>query len=322
MISINNNYIQAEVSDIIMELKRELEINGVKRFYKITDTPNNTMICCPFHKNGQERKPSMGVLKSDGTCHCFSCGWVGSLSEMISGCFGYDDFGRFGNKWLIKNFLTISVEDREDVEINISRNSNHRNNNMGNKNYVSEDELDSYRYTHPYWKERGIVDENIIELFDLGYDRNTDCITFSIRDIEGHCLFVAKRSVKTKFFNYPEGVEKPLYGLYELHRQQDSYEEIIVCESMIDALTCWQYGKVAVALNGLGNNLQFKQLRKLPTRKLILATDNDDAGMKARQRIAKNVTNKILTQYILPEGRKDINDLTKSEFDNLEEIFM
>ena len=328
MIEVNGSYISAEIEDIITELKHQLELNGIKKFYKTIDTPNNTMICCPFHKNGQEHKPSMGIYKKDGTCHCFACGWVGSLSEMISNCFGYDDMGLFGNKWLIKNFLTLQVEQRKDIELDISRNHNI---NPDNSNYVTEEELDSYRWYHPYWAKRGITDESIIELFDLGYDKKTDCITFPVRDKNGNCVFIARRSVRTKYFNYPSGVEKPLYGLYEYMEELknadcesdfNDFLEVIVCESMLDALTCWQYGQYAVALNGLGNDLQFKQLRDLPCRKLILATDNDEAGMKARQRIAKNVTNKILTQYIIPEGKKDINDLTLDEFLALKEIFI
>lgn len=333
MLEVNGSYITADIEDIIKELKTELAINGVQYFYKSLDTPHNYMVCCPFHKQGQERKPSMGILKSDGTCHCFACGWVGSLAEMISNCFGYNDFGAFGNRWLIKNFLTIKVEDREDIDLNLTRKTVSKK-----MTYVSEEELDKYRYYHPYWTKRGITDERIIELFDLGYDKETQSITMPVRDYKGNTLFVARRSVQTKFFNYPQGVEKPLYGIYELYK--DSSEgianssthilgypysfpkEVIVCESMIDALTCWQYGKYAVALNGLGTQLQFKQLRALPCRKLILATDNDKAGMSARENIAKNVKNKILTQYIIPKGKKDINDLEESEFNSLKEIFV
>ena len=37
---------------------------------------------------------------------------------------------------------------------------------------------------------------------------------------------------------------------------------------------------------------QFRELREMPCRKLILATDADDAGMEARDRIRKNVKKK------------------------------
>ena len=336
MIEVNGAYISDDIPSIINELKRQLALNGVDRFYKMVDTPNNTMICCPFHKNGQERKPSMGILKKDGTCHCFACGYTSNLSEMVSNCFGYDDWGTFGSKWLIKNFIAIQLEERKDIELDLDR----KPKKAVTQKYVSEEELDKYRYYHPYWTKRKITDERLIELFDLGYDKDSACITMPVRNKNGNCLFVARRSVQTKFFHYPEGVDKPLYGLYELWLQavtgtkcengikQHYYsrmffpQEVIVCESMIDCLTCWQYGKYAVALNGLGTELQFKQLRELPCRKLIIATDNDDAGMRARHRIAKNVTNKIITQYMFPDGAKDINDLTKQQFDNLSEIFL
>jgi len=255
------------------------------------------------------------------------------LPEVITHCFGhYDDvLGKFGWIWLLKNFATVSVEERKPISLDLTRKTE-----AAKVKYISEDELNKYRYYHPYWKKRKITDERIIELFDLGYDKGTDCITMPVRDIDGNCLFVARRSVKTKWFNYPKGVEKPLYGLYELHHEMLSeanpawslYQfhkgdasEIIVCESMIDALTAWQYGKYAVALNGLGTEYQYQQLRNLPCRKLILATDNDSAGKKARKTIREHVRNKIITEYILPDGKKDINELTKEEFDNLEEIF-
>ena len=166
------------------------------------------------------------------------------------------------------------------------------------------------------------MNDAVIELFDIGYDKKTGCITFPIRDICGNCLFVARRSVSTKFFNYPQSVDKPVYGLYELSRLENYPNEIIICESMIDAITCWVYGSYAVALNGLGNELQFKQLRQMPNRKFILATDMDEAGLRARERIKNHLKDKIVTQYIWDVKKaKDINDMSQEMFDSLKEIF-
>ena len=138
-----------DVKTIISELKYELEQHGIKRFYKTIETPNNVMVCCPFHKNGQEHKPSFGILESDGTCHCFACGWVGSIQEMISLCFGYNDMGKFGNKWLIKHFVSASVSERPALDLNFDRHKK-----VLPQQYVTEDELDAYRYIHPYMYER------------------------------------------------------------------------------------------------------------------------------------------------------------------------
>ena len=315
MIEVNGHAIMADANDILLELRKELELNGIKRFQKIVPSGSNLQTNCPFHKDGQEKKPSFGINTDTGECHCFGCGWQGNLPEMISNCFGKDDFGLFGSKWLVKNFISAAIESRQALDLSFSRSKT-----IKHKKYVEEAELDSYRYTHPYMYKRKLTDE-IIELFDIGYDKETECITFPVKDENGNCLFVARRSVKTKFFNYPSGAEKPVYGLYELSKIRPYPDEIIICESMIDCLYFWTIGKYAVALNGLGNDLQFKQLRKMPCRKFILCTDSDEAGMKARKRIRANLKNKIITEYILPKGRKDANDCTVDELKSLQEVF-
>lgn len=320
---VNNHVILDDTQDILIELRKQLELNGVKRFAKFIDSGNNIQTNCPFHKEGQERKPSFGINKKTGECHCFGCGWSGTLSEMISNCFGKDDFGVYGNKWLIRNFLSVAVESRPDIDVDFCR---RKKITSETKKYISEQELDSYRYTHPYMYKRKLTDE-IIDLFDIGYDKNTECITFPNRDINGNCLFIARRSVKTKFFNYPQDVEKPVYGLYECNICAKTIknwfpDEIIICESMIDALTCWVYGKYAVALNGTGNENQFKTLRNMPNRKFILATDMDEAGLKARERIRQSLGNKLVTEYVWDINvAKDINDMSKEYFDSLKEVF-
>ena len=320
---VNNHVILDDTQDILIELRKQLELNGVKRFAKFIDSGKNIQTNCPFHKEGQERKPSFGINKNTGECHCFGCGWSGTLSEMISNCFGKDDFGVYGNKWLIRNFLSVAVESRPDIDVDFCR---RKKITSETKKYISEQELDSYRYTHPYMYKRKLTDE-IIDLFDIGYDKNTECITFPNRDINGNCLFIARRSVKTKFFNYPQDVEKPVYGLYECNICAKTIKnwfpnEIIICESMLDALTCWVYGKYAVALNGTGNENQFKTLRNMPNRKFILATDMDEAGLKARERIRQSLGNKIVTEYVWDINvAKDINDMNKEYFDSLKEVF-
>lgn len=315
--TINDTIFNVSCYDIITELQNQLRINKIQLLQVITDTPDNVMVACPYHKGGQEKRPSMGIKKSDGTCHCFACDTVVGLPQMISHCFGDEsEIGAVGWQWLLKNFLTVSVENRKDIELDLDR-THHK----AQKQYVSEEELDSYRFYHPYMYQRRLTDE-VIELFDIGFDANTDCITFPIRDTEGHTLFIARRSVKTKFFNYPSKAEKPVYGLYELYQQPQFPKEIIICESMIDALTAWGYGSFAVALNGLGTELQFKQLRALPCRKYILATDADSAGMNARERLKKELSNKIVTEYKWDLNKaKDLNDMDFEMFSNLKEMY-
>ena len=342
---INDIIINASCEEVVYELQRQLQINNIPLLHKIQDSGRNLMVTCPYHGNGQERKPSAGILKEDGTFHCFACGEVHTLPEVVSYCFDKDDIlGKWGMGWIMRNFATVSIEERKDVELDISR--ERKKPQKEAHKYVSEDELDSYRYYHKYWTQRGIIDDDIIELFDLGYDQRTNCITFPVRDIDGNCLFVARRNVSTKWFNYPKDVDKPLYGVYELNKLCTTQhttefmfddntitfpkgvlyqypEQIYITESMIDCILLWQADKCAIALNGTGSREQIEKLRKLPVRQYVLATDNDEAGKKARQKLRRALSNKLITEIDFPKDIKDIGECTKEQIENIErwEVF-
>lgn len=348
MIQLKDKEIQISVLDALETLKAELMSNNIELLKDIKDGPANVQITCPFHSDGQEHRPSMGVKKNGGIAHCFTCGTVITFSELVSYCINGVKSEQYGEKWLLNRYRDLTFETlKESMQFNEFRGKNRdklivakgrgevltQNIKTGKsilKQFVSEEELDSYRWTHPYWTKRGIVDENIIELFDLGYDRETKCITFPVRDRYGNCEFVARRSVNTKFFQYPPGVSKPLYGLYEIYKKYPPFltdvygekprshpTEIILCESMIDCILLWQYNHPALALNGLGNDRQFQQLRELPVRHIILATDNDSAGQKARDRIKENVKNKIFTEIVFPKDIKDIGECNAEQISNI-----
>lgn len=312
MFNVNGTPILENEINVIIELKRQLEINGIYLFHVIRDVGKDIMTTCPFHKGGQERKPSFGIGKNM-VCHCFSCGWSGMLDYVISLCFGYDDCGYYGSKWLSKNFLTISVEERKPIELDFSRVRN-----KSEKHYITESELSKYRYYHPYMYKRGLTNE-IIEKFDIGYDSDTDCITVPVADINKNIVFVARRSVSGKFFNYPSGAEKPVYCAERLIEYSPS-TPVIVTESVFNTLTCWKFNKPSVALFGTGTKNQYEILKRLPAKKLILALDPDDAGERGTKKLIDNLSSsKILTRLVIPSG-KDLNDLD-SEILNLSEIF-
>lgn len=323
---INGVLFNCELSDVLQELRAQLAVNHIQLLEKTRDIGKDIQIQCPYHADGKERRPSAGIRKSDGKFHCFACGETHELTEVISFCFGKRDdmLGAFGWKWLCKNFATISIEERKPIELDVSRNKS-----QTAKTYVAEEELDKYRFYHEYWATRGIVDDEIIELFDLGYDQEQDAITFPVRDETGGCLFVARRNTKFKRFNYPKDAEKPLYGLYELQtyksmlsaekceKLKENASQVILCESMIDCILLWQAGYQALALNGVGSESQYKQLNKLTIRKLILATDNDTAGEKARRVLRQKIRNKLITEILFPEGIKDIGECSAPQIEHI-----
>lgn len=317
MIKIDDTIIQADTEDMLKTLKAELYTKGINRFAYFRRNGDNIQCPCPFHKNGQERKASFGVNGNLNKCHCFTCGWSGGIDDMISELFGFVD-SKYGKRWLIKRFNTIEIESRPNILEGLNVRNNVRNINVYSSNinrnydsndntrYITEEELDKYRYIHPYLYERGLTDE-IIERFDIGYDRERDCITFPIKDIEGRVVFVATRSTKTKFFGLPQGLNKPIYLSNEF--TTGLYKKAYITESFLNCLTCWKYGKPAMAMIGTGNSRQYKILEKLPVREYILCFDPDEAGRKATERFKQNVKGKIIKEIIYEEDGKDINDL-------------
>lgn len=310
--------VNADVQDIIDTLREQLAEQGLNRFEKVTDSGDDLMVQCPYHKNGQERRPSAGIRKSDGLFHCLACGETHSLPEVIGYCFGRNTV--FGYKWITTNFGASVEQVRQPIILDLSREPIAKHDKVQT---ISDDELDSYRYIHPYMYERGLTDE-IIDKFDIGYDKTTDSITFPVRDINGDCMFVARRAIKTKYFDIPKGVTKPLYGMYELAHTKGfgvKYSvKLYVCEGMFDCLRMWCNDKLAVAGFGcLFNSYQIKQLQDLPIRTIVLALDNDDAGRKAAERLKRLIPNKLIKIVSLPEGRKDIGECTNEEIRNLQE---
>lgn len=327
MIKLQDTIIQTDTQSVLDMLKFDLAQHGVGRFHIFRNNGENIQTNCPFHKNGQERKPSFGVNGEIDKCHCFACGWSGTIEEMISELYGYQDGGKFGKRWLIKRFNTVEIETRPNImggfnernnrlnDRNINRLDNLNNNSVDNT-YISDEELNKYRYIHPYMYERGLTDE-IIERFDIGYDRERKEITFPVRDIEGRCVFIAGRSVKSKFFRLSKGKDKPVYQGYRFI--SGDYKKAYITESFLNCLTCWKYDKPAMAMIGTGNQKQYEILNKLPVREYILAFDPDEAGRKATERFKKNVHGKIIKELVYPDNR-DINDL-QEEFLNCKIIF-
>lgn len=294
---------------------------------------------CPIHNDGNEQKPSFGILLQEqmqngvvypaGFCHCFACGIAGPIDTIVTKILQNKHISTTGYDWLTQNVPGFTVnrdyEDLVNPELLNLLSTKYAVKTLQsqltdtNSSYVSEEELQSYRYVVPYMYERKLTDA-IIAQFDIGYDANwippgrknaVPCITFPIRDIKGNTLFFCRRSIHGKLYNYPTGVTKPVYGLDQIPK---GCKSLVICESCINALTSWVYGIPAVALLGTGNSYQIQQLRELGISEFVLALDGDEAGRRAAQKLKKALNNIALIWVInMPDG-KDLNDLTQDEY--------
>ncbi len=304
-------------------------------------TGNYQQVYCPFHNDGNEKKPSCGVLlhqeyrngKSypEGWFHCFSCGASYTMVEAVTEMLKLHSITGSGKDWLVENIPGFDIDEVTDTLLPdatvIGLNEKYAANYVRSlvepvKSYITEEELSKYRFTVPYMYERRLTDE-VITKYDIGVDmhwtppgrkKEVPCITFPVRDRSGRTLFIARRSIKGKLFHYPEGVSKPVYGIEMI---PEGCKSVIITESCFNALTCVVYGYNAVALLGTGNSYQIDQLKRLGVHEYVICTDGDEAGRRAASKLKKSLSSvAIIWTVSMPDG-KDVNDLTKEEFEEV-----
>lgn len=142
-------------------------------------------------------------------------------------------------------------------------------------------------------------------------------------DYKGRLVNYKFRSVEDKRFWYAkhgQRIGNHLYGLHLVYKL-DRREKVFIVESEIDALTLWQNGMAALALGGA--NLSKEQRRLIlqaGIKNLVIATDNDKAGELVKRSIVEQLAGYIgLYEIIFPPGRKDINEFTEEELNNIQE---
>lgn len=330
MISINNILSGNNGFIIIEKLRDELKSQGKDYFGYINQKGDNIRFSCPFHKQGKERKASAGMLLVDkdkykaGTVHCFTCGYSGSLFSMVSELLFGSNIEEQGQRWVLKNIGSNNYLNREkEVEELLNNISNLTRDKQANL-IISEEELNSYRYTHSYMYERGLTNE-IIEKFDIGYqkdykvgDRYIECITMPIKDEKGQVVTILRRAINNKRFFIEKNIKKPLYGLYEITKSKE--QPIILVESIFNCLSLWGWGYQSIAMIGLGSKEQYDLLNKLPNRTFIICFDGDEAGYKASLRANKML---IKNNYIIKMWQgEDVNSITKEDFNKLYKFYV
>ena len=305
---IDNYIIDAPIMEILTECKKELT-NGKLRVIK--DNGTWVSITCPFHSGGMEKENSCGVVSDPhskveyGTFNCFACKESGKLYHLIAGCF--DESDDFGKKWLINKFgkrfseVALKLEKIELPKPEVI-------------NYLDERILDTFQSYHPYMTKRKLTPE-VISKFKIKYDPHNQCLIFPVWDECDRLLFLTSRNVNYKFYQVPEDVDKPIYLLNFILRE--NIKEVVVVESQINCLTCWSYGIPAIAL--FGSTLTTYQrdiLKKSGIRHYILALDGDDAGKKGVERFKSMIGKDVFVDVMQLPPTKDVNDLTYDEFIN------
>lgn len=306
MIKINNKIITTDAYNILLQVQRELENGKLKDIKR--ERGDNILISCPSHKDGFEKHASCAVYVGNdsnvsyGTAHCFVCGYKASFVKLVADLFNANE--EFSKEWLLERFgYSLLEQDVVIPELTIKKEQKRIQ-------YMNESELEQFRYYHPYMFKRKLTKE-VIDTFDIGFDEKTNSITFPVRDAKGNLLFVTKRSVTGKRFEIPPNVEKPVYLLDFIIK--NNINKVVVCESQINALTCYSYGFPAIALFGTGSEYQMSLLNNSPIRNYILAFDGDEAGRKGAERFKRKIRKDVFVKTVIVPEKEDLNSLSKEE---------
>ena len=300
MIRVGNYTIDESVQNILYRVKSELTNGKLKT---IRRRGGQVVITCPFHDRGQESDASC-YINDEGIFNCFACHESGRFSKLIGACFDADE--KYGRNWLLSHYVGNQIiYDDADKPFNMTFTKNQK------REYLDESILDNYEDWHPYLEKRHLS-KDICKLFKVKYDPETKMIVFPVYDEHNKLYMLTRRSVESKQFLIDKNKEKPVYLLNYIIRK--GITEVTVCESQINALTCYSFGYPAVAMFGTGTDHQYKILNRSGIRHYYLAFDGDEAGRKATRKFIENCRKDVLIDVLeIPEG-KDVNDLTEDEF--------
>lgn len=308
---IDNYVINKPIEEILTLLKLSLTNGKLK---DIENKGDDILVTCPHHDGGREKTPACNIYIGNDTklpygyFNCFVCGEKGSFLKFVAECFDAPE--SYAKAWLLKNFggelIAKNLFMGEPIVLN---------RNKGIKKHLDESILDQYQTWNPYLAKRKLSRE-ICELFKVRYDPKYRQVIFPAYDMNGNLVMLAKRSIDVKSFYLDKDVEKPVYCLDYV--MKNNIKTVLITEGPFDCLTGWEYGFPTIATFGKISDYQIWQINKSCINIIYAAFDNDAAGRSFLETLKRKLTKRIIIiETKFPAWRKDLNDLTKEELQEI-----
>ena len=308
---IDNYVINKPIEEILTLLKLSLTNGKLK---DIENKGDDILVTCPHHDGGHEKTPACNIYIGNDTklpygyFNCFVCGEKGSFLKFVAECFDAPE--SYAKAWLLENFggelIAKNLFMGEPIVLN---------RNKGAKKHLDESILDQYQTWNPYLAKRKLSRE-ICELFKVRYDPKYRQVIFPAYDMNGNLVMLAKRSIDVKSFYLDKDVEKPVYCLDYV--MKNNIKTVLITEGPFDCLTGWEYGFPTIATFGKISDYQIEQINKSCINIIYAAFDNDAAGRSFLETLKRKLTKRIIIiETKFPAWRKDLNDLTKEELQEI-----
>lgn len=304
---IDNYVIDTPIPDIIDQIKLRLT-NGKLKDVQVKG--DNILVTCPSHAGGREAKPAGNIYIGEDTgvaygyFRCFVCDCQGPFYHFVAECFDSSD--QYAKDWLCKTFGTLVFE-----KLDIGDDIKLPQRKVVTKK-ISDAPLKEMQSYCPYLAQRKIS-KDICELFGVKYDPKFRQVVFPVYDARDNLVMLAKRSIDSKIFYLDKDVEKPVYCLNYIIK--NNITKAIITEGPFDCLTAYEYGAPAIATLGKLSEQQVAQINKSCLTTIYTMFDNDDAGREFTEYLKQRLDKRILVEEVkLPPNRKDLNELSYQEF--------
>lgn len=257
---------------------------------------------CPFHNN--RNTPACEVDKEKGLFLCFSCGENGTILDLIMRT---TNRNYFEAQRIISNAakgidLVVSIDKAIEPKEEFNKFD------LATIERLHSSLMQDVR-AKQYYASRGITAESAVK-FNLGYSDKQDMVIVPVYSHTGICVGFVGRSVEGKSFKNSTGMprSKVLFNLNNC-----KFQDIVVVESSFDAIRLSQLGIPAVATLGasIGSN-QVALLNKYANA-VIIAPDGDEAGAEMMKKLSKGLAGKDIRIMNIPDGKKDIGDMSDEE---------
>ena len=303
--------INKPIEEILTLLKLSLTNGKLK---DIENKGDDILVTCPHHDGGHEKTPACNIYIGNDTklpygyFNCFVCGEKGSFLKFVAECFDAPE--SYAKAWLLKNFggelIAKNLFMGEPIVLN---------RNKGIKKHLDESILDQYQTWNPYLAKRKLSRE-ICELFKVRYDPKYRQVIFPAYDMKGNLVMLAKRSIDVKSFYLDKDVEKPVYCLDYV--MKNNIKTVLITEGPFDCLTGWEYGFPTIATFGKISDYQIEQINKSCINIIYAAFDNDAAGRSFLETLKRKLAKRIIViETKFPANKKDVNDLSKEELQEI-----
>ena len=257
--------------------------------------------CCPVHENRtgkSDNSPSWSMNAYTGLWICYSCGARGTLSSLVSELSGEPDSIVAVHQFLVSSGLNRLTNPKEEIK----------------HTFVDWQEFLKFEAPTDNRLNTRTLNRDSARKYGLRFDRGSQSWILPIVNQFGELMGWQEKSM-SKVRNYPVGVKKSetLFGIDRV-----STKVGVLVESPLDVARLDSVMSDVSGVASFGAHVSKTQIGLLVEHfdSLIIALDNDDAGVTSSKKLMKSLPsfrNGIKLLSYAHTNAKDIGDMTNAE---------